>query len=98
MRRTTLQRHPEHPDEFSEVASFGLYRLAAPYLGGDLGQPPVVLSSIVATVLEECQQPPDDPEIVVGQQRLPWVAPRPAGRYARSVADLVADYLSSLTS
>lgn len=39
MRHTTLQWHLEHPDEFSEVASYGLYHLAAPYLGSDLGGP-----------------------------------------------------------
>jgi oligoendopeptidase F len=39
MRHTTLQWDLEHFDEFSEVASFGLYHLAAPFLGSDLGGP-----------------------------------------------------------
>lgn len=39
MGHTTLAWHLEHPDEFSEVASYWLYHLAAPYLGSDPGGP-----------------------------------------------------------
>lgn len=55
MSHTTLQWHLEPSDEFSELAAFGLYHLAAPFLGSDHGGPltPAAAARSQARFIEE---------------------------------------------